>query len=208
MKQSGIISFFQNRIYLLAGSIAAIVVILLSFGFFVSQKEATGKKAAQALYEAQFNWDSLGEAEKISKMEKVYQDYHGSRAAFEAMLSVAAIHEKSNKLKEAVGAYEKALGEAPSAFDSILMHYALGVAQERLGDCTLAISHYDKALSRKEIGFLKGEILLGKARCHEILKEYAKALSVYQSVQEAYKQSYYADVARTLENKLRNEKKI
>ena len=198
-------NFIQNRIYFISWGIALVVVVLLLLGFFIVQKETTNKEAVQSLYEAQQDWESLTAEKKISRLEKVYQDYHGSRAAFEAMLTIAALHEESNALQKVIVAYQKALDIAPSILDKVFMQYALGITQERLGNYNLAIPYYDMALSNKKAKFLNGEILLGKARCYEKLKEYNRASAIYQTIQEEYKQQgYYGDVARILQSKLKS----
>ena len=85
----------------------------------------------------------------------------------------------------------------------MLSHYTLGVAKETAGKLQEAVAEYEDALKAQGSDALRPEILMAQARCFEALKQPAKAIELYKTVQEKFAtRSYYSGAASAFEKQL------
>lgn len=195
----------------LAGVIA--VAILLVAGVAAWKDHAAKRElaATAALYEAQVAARDLVAAKQYDQAEKAYDklfaDYSGSRAAYEAELQIGDFWMEAKNLEKASAHYEKAAGLAKDAFSRVLARYNLGIAQESAGKFKEAVATYEETVKADGSDFLRPEVLMAQARCYEALKENHKAIELYKTVQEKFaSRPYYSSAASAFEKQLTGKK--
>lgn len=117
----------------------------------------------------------------IKKLGAVSDQYAGTRAAFEAEMTVGDLYLNHGDAAKAIPAFDKATTEAPKSLDRANALSGLGYARESSGNFAGALEAYESALKVGEAS-LKGDLLLSVARSHELLKEPEKARSTYDEI--------------------------
>jgi TolA-binding protein len=82
-----------------------------------------------------------------------------------------------------------------------MAYQSLGYSLENEGKTSEALSAYDKSAGYAE-GSLKGDSLLAVARCHEAMKDSAKARSTYDQILSQLPNTDAAKTAEALKAKL------
>jgi tetratricopeptide (TPR) repeat protein len=137
----------------------------------------------------------------IKKFSAVSEQFPGTRAAFEANMTVGDLYLDHGDAAKAIPAFEKAVTEAPKSLDRANALSGLGYSRENAGHPAEALQAYEDALKVGEAS-LKGDLLLSVARSHELLKEPDKARSTYDEIIAQLPNTGAAKQAEALKAKL------
>lgn len=132
----------------------------------------------------------------VTEMKEVTEKFSGTRAAFEALVSISNLYLNHQETAKALPWLEKATQAAPSSFEKSLALYSLAVAQEDQNQCDTAVKTFDEILNLG-VESIKGEALLGKARCHTVLGQKDEAIKSYERVQKELKDTSFSKKADT-----------
>lgn len=120
-------------------------------------------------------------AKSVEQLSKVAQEHEGTRAGYEAAVTLGDLYHDHGAPKKALEWYGKAEASAPGAFEKALVQRARGYALENSGEYGDAVKAYEKALNYG-VASLKGDLLLAVARGHEELKQLDKAKETYDRI--------------------------
>ncbi|MGK5083789.1 tetratricopeptide repeat protein [Bdellovibrionota bacterium FG-1] len=137
----------------------------------------------------------------VQKFKMVISQYSGTRAGYEARMSLASVYFDHGRAAQALPLLTEAIDAAPSGFEKALALSALGYSQENLGKYAEALLAFEKALNIGEAG-IKGDLLLAIARCHEALHDTPKARSTYDRILAELPNTDAAKTAETLKTQL------
>jgi TolA-binding protein len=140
-------------------------------------------------------------AQSIQKLKAVVDQYPGTRAAFEARMSLGSLFYNHGEPAKAAPWYEQAAQGAPKSYDRAISLSSYGYALENSGKYQDALTAYQKALGIGESS-LKGDLLLSVARSYELLKDNAKAKSTYEQVISQLPNTEQAKTAELLKSQL------
>ncbi|MGE3262138.1 MAG: YfgM family protein [Bacteriovoracia bacterium] len=190
-----------------AGIILAALVVVGGVALWKERSERREMAATNALYEAQLAAKDLIAGKQLEQAEKSYEklfaEYPGSRAAYEAELQIGDLWMEAKNFDKATEHYEKAASHAKDSFSRLLARYNLGISQESAGKFKEAVATYEETLKTDGSDFLRPEVLMAQARCYEALKENQKAIELYKTVQEKFAaRSYYSGAASAFEKQL------
>lgn len=207
MKTNEISELLADNWKIILGAMAAALVLLGGISMWRDHKEAREQAAANALYEAQSQARDFVAKKQYSEAEKAYaplfEKFSGTRAAYEGELQVGDFWMEGKNFDQAVAHYEKASALAADSFSRVLAKYNLGIAQESAGKYQDAINTYEATQKLDGSDFLRPEVMMAEARCYESIKDNAKAIELYKSVQEKYAaRSYYSGAASAFEKQL------
>jgi TolA-binding protein len=142
-------------------------------------------------------------ADGVKKLEAVSKTYGGTRAAFEARLTLGDLFYNHGHAEKAVRWYREAVDGAPGAFERSLAMYSLGYSLENSSQSDEAIKTYEKAISLGE-SVLKGDLMLALARTYEAKKDTAKAKATYDQILSQLPNTEFAKSAETFKAQLGN----
>lgn len=207
MQEKAIYDFVAEKWQLLVAVLGAALVVLAVAGVWNEYKGRRDREATNLLFDAQLTARKAVGEKKFDDAEKAYQHlvekFKGSRAAYEAELQMGDFWMDSGNLERAIPHYQNAAQGASDSFSRLLAHYTLGVAKESAGKIQDAVAEYEEALKIQGSDFLRPEILMAQARCFEALKQPAKAIEIYKTVQEKYAtRTYYSGAASAYEKQL------
>lgn len=207
MNTKGLSDFFAANWKFVAGLLTAVVVVLAVAGFWNHRGQVNEREATNMLYDAQVASRVFVAEKNIAEAEKSFQSlvekFPKSRATYEAHLQMGDLLMEAGNPAEAMKRYEKAASIAGDSFSKLLARYNLGIAREQAGQYQEAVASYADALTMEGSDFLKPEILMAQARCFEALKQVAKAIEIYQSIQKDFaNRSYYSGAASAYEKQL------
>lgn len=140
-------------------------------------------------------------SESVPKLKALDQNFSGTHAAYEANLKLAHLYFDHGDAEKALSWLEKAFRSAPGRLEKVLALTSLGKVRENLGKHSEALQDYEKALNMGEKS-LKGDILLGMARCYEVT-DGAKARGTYEKILTDLPNTDYAKTAEVLKNRLK-----
>ncbi len=192
---------------ILAAALGTVLVVLAVVGLWRDMQNRKNREATNFLYEAQTLARKSVEAKQPEEAVKAFasllEKYPGTRAAFEARLQAGDIWMDAGNFEKAAESYQAAVKDASDSFGKVLSYYTLGVAHETAGKLQEAVNSYDEALKLQGSDFLRPEILMAQARCFEALKQPAKAIEIYKTVQDKFaSRSYYSGAASVYEKQL------
>ena len=186
---------------LVAGAVGAIALVLVGLGVWTERQRGRERSAVNALYQAQKEARTLVEKKQVAEadaaLQKVAQEFGGTRAAYEAFVQAGDFYMDAKSFGEAAARYAQAADATKDSFSRVLVRYNLGIAKESGGQFQEAVNAYEEALNVKGSDFLRPEILMAQARCYESLGQKPKALSLYQEVQRSYSNNPYYNNAAT-----------
>lgn len=133
-------------------------------------------------------------AETIKTLKKVDESFGGTRSAFESRLKLGDLYLNHGEAEKALPWYEKAIQSAPDNLDKALAFSALAYAQENLGKHADALLSYQKGINLGESS-VKGDLLLGIARCYEVLHDSANARKSYDQILSEFPNTDYSRTA-------------
>lgn len=119
--------------------------------------------------------------ETLKKLKALEQDYGKTRPAFDARLKLGDLYFQHGAFDKALPWYKKAAETAPGHFEKTLALSSLAYLNENAGKLNEAIQSYQQAIDIGEVS-LKGDLLLGLARCYEAIHDSAKARSIYDKI--------------------------
>jgi TolA-binding protein len=140
-------------------------------------------------------------AESVKRLQTVANQYSGTRAGFEAEMTLAGLYADHGEGGKAVPWFEKAVSSAPSGNEKALALYGLGYSQEIAGKPADAVATFEKTLKQGDSG-LKGEILLAIARNQELARNNAQAKATYDQILSQLPNTEYARTAEVLRGQL------
>jgi tetratricopeptide (TPR) repeat protein len=140
--------------------------------------------------------------ETVKQLQKVVQDFDGTRAAHEARLSLGGLYVDHGEAAKALPWFEKAVSSAPNTTERAFALNALGFAQEGAGKFTDAFTSFEKALNAGGAENLKGDLLLNMARVQAAAGDAAKARGVYDRIISEMPDTEYARTAEQLKTQL------
>lgn len=155
-----------------------------------SEDGAVKDKAQKELMESAANLEKVSALrfdvdaeikEGVKKLNQVLKDYEGTRAAFEARLTLADLYFDHGQVEKSLSHYEAAASKAPTALDRVLALKALGATHESLKKYPEAVVAYEKAVGSGD-GFLKPQLLLSIGRTYELSGDPAKAKLKYDEI--------------------------
>lgn len=132
--------------------------------------------------------------ETVTKMKEVTEKFSNTRAAYEAEVTLGKIYYEHGEVSKALPWLVRALASAPNAFEKKIVGLAIGHAQEDLAKYQDALQDYESA-SKTDNQVIKGDALLSLARVHELMKDSAKARSIYDQIISEMPGSPYAKSA-------------
>jgi tetratricopeptide (TPR) repeat protein len=136
----------------------------------------------------------------IQKLKDVAAAYAGTRAGFEATLTLGDTYFNHGAPAQAKPWYEKAEKAAPGLFERALAVYSLGYALENTGAYAEAVKTLERAINLGEPA-VKGDALMALARCKELLKDTAGARAAYDQVISQFPNTELSRLAETLKAK-------
>ncbi len=186
----------QNSIFImtLCGIILVFAVGLGGYQHFHRKSE---DEARAAFFKATQNLktkDGKPGFESVPGFEKVILDFSGTRAGFEAAMTVGGIYYKNDDYKKAIEFYLKANDSAPGDIEKTMALGVLGNAYESEKNFDLAVQTYEEAM-RYSVSILKGNIMLGLARSFEGQGNKDQARKTYQAIKKELPNTTYADTA-------------
>lgn len=137
----------------------------------------------------------------VAQLKSVSDQFPGTRPAFEALLELGTLYYNHGQTEKALPIFQKAASGAPEKLDRAFAWSAIAFTQENLGKFSEALAAYQQAISVGE-ATLKGDLLLGIARCYEGIHDSAKARSVYEQVAKEFPGGDYAKTAERLKSQL------
>lgn len=139
--------------------------------------------------------------ETLKNYKAVIDQYPGTRAAFESLLSIGSLYTNHGEPAKAVSALQKATEMAPSSSDRAEAFFSLGYALEGSGKYAEAIQAYQSALSATTSAgepVAKADLLLAVARNQDLMGDKAKARETYDQIIKQYPNSDQAHTAESL----------
>jgi tetratricopeptide (TPR) repeat protein len=97
--------------------------------------------------------------------------------------------------------FVKSTDSAPTKLDKALAWSSAGYANENDSKYKEAIDAFDKALAQGE-GVIKGDVLMGKARSYQALKDTNQAKATYDQIVSQLPETEYAKSAANLKARL------
>lgn len=139
--------------------------------------------------------------ETVKKLKEIIESYSGTRAAYEAQLTLGALYYDHGNPTEALNWFVRALSNAPSTLERATTQLAVGHAQEDLANYPVALQDYEAAI-KTDHPAVKGDALLSMARVHELLKDTQKAKGVYDQIISQMAGTEYAKTAEIRKSQL------
>jgi TolA-binding protein len=139
--------------------------------------------------------------ETLKNYQAVVDQFPGTRAAFESLLSIGALYSNHGQAAKAVSPLQKATQMAPSSADRAEAYYSLGYALEDSGKYAEAVQAYQNAQSavtKAGEPVAKADLLLAVARNQELMGDKAKARETYDQIIKQYPNSDQAHTAESL----------
>jgi len=131
----------------------------------------------------------------LEKYREVANRFAGTRAAFDAKLSVGDLYFDHGEPAKAVAWYKQAVDAATGGFERAMSLYSYGYSLAASGQHRPAVDAYAQALKLGEAG-LKAELMLATARAWEAAKDMGQAKAAYDQI---ISQLPNTDAARTAE---------
>jgi len=163
-------------------------------------KNANAAKDADLAYFKKLNTDTQF-GETVKSLKKIDENFGGTRAAFDSRIRLGDLYLNHGEAEKALPWYEKAVHSAPDSFDKALAFSGLGYAQENLGKYPEAILSYQKGINLGESS-VKGDLLLGIARCYEVLHDSANARKLYDQILKELPNTDYSKTAEIYQGQL------
>jgi len=139
----------------------------------------------------------------VAELKNIAQTFDSTPAGVEAMWLLAGLYFDHGDSAKAATWYEMAASKsAKRPMDKALAFSAWATALENLQQWTKAAEIFEKALNQGDPG-VKGDALLGMARCQEALKNGTLAKSLYDRILAEMPNTDYAKTAQLLKNKLK-----
>lgn len=193
------------------GGIAGLFLLGVGGAFYAQHREARNEAARNALYLAEKSLEKDAKAtagpvetqyaDSIQKLKGVESGFGSGRAVFEARLKLGDLYLNHGDPNQASTWYIKAVDVAPGRLEKGLALSALAYAQENLEKPNEALQSFQKALNLGEAS-LKGDLLLGIARCYSAMQDSAKARSTYDQILTDLPNTEYSRTAEILKNRL------
>ncbi len=118
--------------------------------------------------------------EGVKALQAVSQEFPGTRGGAEAQLQLGRLYFQHGQFKEALEWFQKA-EKVSSGLDRAVASYSVASCQENLGQFKAALESYENTRLFGEVA-IKTDLLLGIARCHEVLKDPEKAKTTYDKI--------------------------
>ena len=203
-----VVDHIRGVTFVVAGVVGVLILGALVSAFMKHREQS----AVEALYTARQAVDVLSPDKRVSEgkaiLEKVADQNSHTRAAYEALLGIGDIYTDAKNYADAATYYQKAVAAAPDDFARVMALYDKAGAEEFAGNCAAAIQSYADLEKQKGAAFLQPEAMLAQGRCHETLKEYAKAGEIYKKIQDQFpNNSYYSGAAQVFLDKLKPQMK-
>ncbi len=115
------------------------------------------------------------------KLKALIQEYSGTRAAFEAQMTLGTLYFNHGQAAQAATQFQSAVSAAPAPLEKALALSSLGYAHENAAKYNEALEAFNQAANLGE-GAIKGDLLLAVARCQEALNDTTKARSTYDQI--------------------------
>jgi TolA-binding protein len=140
-------------------------------------------------------------ADTVKQLQQVAQDYPKTRPGYEAMMLLGKLYLDHGQASKAQDWFVKSTDNAPTSLDKALAWSSVGYANENSEKYKEAIDAFDHALSQGE-GVLKGDMLMGKARSYQALKDNNQARATYDQIIAQLPGSSYSKSAESLKARL------
>jgi tetratricopeptide (TPR) repeat protein len=137
----------------------------------------------------------------VQKLKEVEQSYAGTRPAFEARLKLGDLYYNHGDYSKSLPWFQKAVDSSPGKLEKALALSSLGYTYENLSQHNEAIQAYQKANSLGQ-PTVKGDLLLGIARCYEALHDSVKARSTYDQILTELPNTEFSKSAELYKNQL------
>ncbi len=137
----------------------------------------------------------------VKKLIQVEQSFTGTRSAFEARLKLGDLYYNHGDYAKALPWFQKAIDSAPAKLEKALALSSLGYTYENLSQLNDAIQSYQKANNLGQSS-VKGDLLLGIARCYEALHDSAKARSTYDQILTELPNTEFSKSAELYKNQI------
>lgn len=185
---------------------------LLAFGATVPEIKTEMEKAPKEVAKIQAVMEKLSTgtiaidvpvvySQSFKALQKVAEDFPGTRAAFESLMGIADLYTQAQKPADAAPWYEKAIKSAPGRMDEAMAWIGLGYAYENSKKYKEAVDAFERSILKGD-PVVKGDVLLAIARCHELSKDTAKAKSTYDKILTDLPNTEYAKSAEYFKKQL------
>jgi tetratricopeptide (TPR) repeat protein len=139
--------------------------------------------------------------ETVKQLQAIGQDYPNTRPGYEAMMLLGKLYLDHGQATKAQDWFMKSTESAPTKLDKALAWSSVGYANENDGKFKEAIEAFDKAVSQGE-GVIKGDVMMGKARSYQALKDNAQAKATYDQIISQLPNTEYSKSAESLKARL------
>jgi tetratricopeptide (TPR) repeat protein len=167
-----------------AAAILAAVVIGSGVWTWLERREAAAQRALGAVLTTAHQAVQSGNASELeaaaTALRKFLDEHPRSRAVAQGWYVLGDVEFRRRQWDAAVAAFGEA-GRRDARSLGALSRLGEGYALEAKGEPARALEAYERGLSdRQASDFLYGDLLLAKARAHELAKDSAAAIATYQ----------------------------
>jgi tetratricopeptide (TPR) repeat protein len=140
-------------------------------------------------------------ADTVKQLQAIGQDYPNTRPGYEATMLLGKLYLDHGQPAKAQEWFVKSTESAPTKLDKALAWSSAGYANENDGKFKEAIDAFDKAMAQGE-GVIKGDVMMGKARSYQALKDNGQAKATYDQIISQLPNTEYAKSAESLKARL------
>lgn len=137
----------------------------------------------------------------VKQLQAIGQGYPNTRPGYEAMMLLGKLYLDHGQALKAQEWFVKSTESAPTKLDKALAWSSAGYANENDGKFKEAIEAFDKAIAQGE-GVLKGDVMMGKARSYQALKDNGQAKTTYDQIISQLPNTEYSKSAESLKARL------
>ena len=137
----------------------------------------------------------------LEKLKKIPTLFPSTRAALEAQFRLGSLYFEHGQFSDAEQWFTQATLYSSHGLDKAFAFSSLAYTYENLKNYPKAIEFFQKALAEGEAS-LKGDLLLGLARCYEAHNDLAQAKKTYAQIIQELPETQYAQSAELYQQML------
>ncbi len=176
----------QKQVLIVGGSILVIGVVGGMLWWTQANKEIAANDALEA---ARNTAEAAGMGQAAGQLQRIIENYSGTDAAEEAILTLAQVRMVNGQDQLAATALEAFVKSGPRAKYVAPANGLLGGANEGLGKWADAAENYMVAYRAVDVDVLKAQYLVSAARCYNLAGNREKALEQLRLVAKDYEKT-------------------
>lgn len=183
----------QRQVTIVGGAVLLLAAVGGLLWWTQSNKEAA---AANALEQARSAADGPnGLAQSAGMLQRIIDQYSGTDASQEAVLTLAQVRMINGQHQLAAVALQEFVDKGPRAKYLAPAHGLLGGALEGIGRYADAAANYSQAAQGADLDVLKAQYLVNAARAYELAGNREQALTALRTVVKDYAKTQLATEA-------------